>query len=208
MQDVTKLLEMILEGRRSEFDEALEQVRALRGKHAAKSLLEPLLDAARRPHSIYWRRANAIYALGELGERKAVHRLIEILKEGASPSEADEALQDLMTQGPLVMNRRSKSIQTELPEIRAAAAVALGLIGDRKALKALIDALQHDWAWNVQAAAAFGLGELGYKSAAPVLKVVAETNEEDVVRENAQEALKKLKRSKWLLQCFRRFSQA
>lgn len=193
MSNVTQLLEMILEG--SELDKALDQVRAMRGKHTAELLLEPLLEAAKKHRPFYRRKVNAIYALGELGERRAVDLLFEILKEGASQAEADEALQELLMRGPIWMSERNRRINTELPEIRAAAAVALGLIGDRRALQPLIDTLQNDWAWVVRAAAAFGLGELGDESAVPVLKVVLKTEEEDIVRKNAQKALDKLKKA-------------
>lgn len=174
---------------------ALDQIRAMRGKHTAELVLQPLLNAAKKHGFSYKRRVNAIYALGELGDRRAVDLLFEILKEGASRAEADEAFQELLVRGPLWMSERSSRINTELPEVRAAAAVALGLIGDRRALQPLIDTLQNDWAWNVRAAAAFGLGELGDESAVPVLKVVLKTEEEDIVRENAHKALDKLKKA-------------
>ena len=81
--------------------------------------------------------------------------------------------------------------RTRLP---AWAAVALGLLHDRKALDPLLEALQNDWAWNVQAAAAFALGELDEEEAIPVLEKVAKTCDEEEVRDQATKALKKLKK--------------
>lgn len=195
MSTVTNILEKILYGSGSEVDEAFDKLRTLKGTGTVESLLKPLLDAAQR-HENSRERTNAIYALGEIGDKRAVPILLEILKEGASPLETSEALKELMERGPFGMSIRSRMINTELPEVRAAAAVALGLIGDRRALQPLIDTIQNDWAWNVQAAVAFALGELGDKSAIPVLELVVKTQKEDAVCEQAQKALSKLKQTK------------
>lgn len=93
------------------------------------------------------------------------------------------------------MSTRSREIQTELPKVREAAVVALGLIGEKRAMQPLIDALQNDWAWSVRAAVAFSLGEMDDRSAIPILKVAKETEEDEIVLEQVQKALDKLKQS-------------
>lgn len=196
MSEIEDLMRKIIEGGGLELDKTLKQVRAMKGKSNAESLIEQLLNVVKDRSLFYRKRRNAIYALGELKGNKAVEALIEILNEGASPINAERSLKELMERGPFEMSSESREISTELPELRATAAAELGLIGDRRALQPLIATLRNDWAWNARSGAAFGLGELGDKSAVPVLEFAEKTDEDKNVRENAQNALKKLHKHK------------
>ena len=71
------------------------------------------------------------------------------------------------------------------------AAMALGRIGDKQALKPLIERLEDESAY-VRASAAKALGYLGDKRAARALKSALKEESEEV-RKAAREALKKLK---------------
>ena len=155
--------------------------------------LESLLKAAQDRYNLT-ARSDAIYAIGELGDTRAVPILIRILQEGASPEEARKALEELYSRGPLMISRQTSDFNTIFPKIREAAAVALGLLHDRRALHPLMEALQADWAWNVRAAAGFALGELGEAEAIPILERLAKTQPEKEVRNQAKQALKKLKK--------------
>jgi len=192
--DIDKILRIILEGNQSEVKEALKELKNLKDAHTMKQVIESLMKEASQNYD-FKKRIEAIYALGELGAKNAVDLLIDILREGASPKDASAALHDLATHGPFQMSTRSRQIQTELPKVREAAAVTLGLIGEKRAIQPLIDTLQNDWAWPARAAAAFSLGEMDDRSAIPVLKVAKEKEEDEIVLEQVQKALDKLIRA-------------
>ncbi len=192
MTNIEKILEMILDGNQSDVNEAFKELKKLKGSRTIKKIIEPLMKAASE-HYNFNKRIDAIYALGDLAAKNAVDLLIEILRVGASPKDASAALHDLTAHGPFLMSTRSRKIQTELPKVREAAAVALGLIGEKKAMQSLIDTLQNDWAYPARAAAAFSLGEMDDRFAIPVLKVAKETEEDEIVLEQVQKALDKLK---------------
>lgn len=70
---------------------------------------------------------------------------------------------------------------------RIAAVAALARLGDRRALKPLVNAL-HDPNAQVRAVAATALGKLGHKAALPALKGVAVDDTDTIVRTRAREA--------------------
>ena len=84
-----------------------------------------------------------------------------------------------------------KALGDEAPLVRHAAVGALGAIGDRQAVPAIIARLKDPHA-VVRAAAAFALGRLGDPSAAAALRDAAQTDPDSSVRSMAGEALRKL----------------
>lgn len=198
--EVMGLLNTILEGTGPEVDRALDTIRSLRGDPRLWPLLESLIEVTKDRHNLSII-PNAIYAIGEIGDKGVVPVLLEILKQGSSREDARHALQELRTMGPLMISRQTSEFNTVIPQIREAAAIALGILGDKRAVRPLMDTLQQDWAWNVQAAAAFALGELGEEEAIPLLKAVSKSGEEEV-QEQANIALKKLKKKTGLFGIF------
>ena len=77
-----------------------------------------------------------------------------------------------------------------------AAVTALGNIGNKRALKPLIEALEDEY-WNVKQAAAKGLGNLGDKRAIRPLVSALGENEYAFTRLAAASALSKLGEKKW-----------
>jgi HEAT repeat protein len=118
----------------------------------------------------------AILALGEIGDKRAVLRLTEVLQ--SSPRKADRAaaahalgwLGSAQAVQPLIEMLRDTSISED---IRSETAEALANIGDRSATPALSEALasQSD---RVRFWAAYALGELGDSRAIPELEVACE----------------------------------
>ena len=80
-------------------------------------------------------RADVAYALGEIGDKRAVEPLIQFLKDGYRE------------------------------EYKEAAAIALGKIGDERAVEPLIHAFKKNKNWGVRKAVATSLGKIGNKNA-------------------------------------------
>ena len=80
-------------------------------------------------------------------------------------------------------------LEHDNPLMRTAAAHALGVRGDARALDALLAALAADEEAGVRGAAATALGELGERDAAPALVEGLQSDESSEVREAAAEAL-------------------
>lgn len=70
---------------------------------------------------------------------------------------------------------------------RLSAAVALGNLGDRRAMKPLVSALS-DASPKIRVVAAAGLGKLGHKASLPSLKNAADADADESVRKAAHEA--------------------
>jgi HEAT repeat protein len=86
-----------------------------------------------------------------------------------------------------------KDLESSLAGVRSHAAWQLGQLGERRAVPALIKALQIDENEDVRWTAAWALGELGDPSAIPALEAASEDDESDDVRNRAWEALRILK---------------
>ena len=70
-------------------------------------------------------------------------------------------------------------LEDEDPDVRGAAAAALGMIGDRRGVEALIAALD-DEEWPVRSAAAHALGTIGDEAAIGALSALLSDEEEGV----------------------------
>ena len=129
------------------------------GKLRASVALEPLI-AAVSDRDI---RVSAILALGEIGDRRATGRLIEVLR--------GKGLSDLS---------------------RRLAAEALGKIGDTAAVEALVSSLRDDPEPSVRKMAAFALGEIKDVGATEALIAALEEETHRSVRRDAAQALKSI----------------
>ncbi len=81
----------------------------------------------------------------------------------------------------------TRTLSSSSEKARLAAVVALGKLGDRRAMKPLVTALG-DPSPQVRGVAAAALGKLGHKAALPALKGAAEDDVDNNVRANARHA--------------------
>ncbi|WP_305065129.1 HEAT repeat domain-containing protein, partial [Methanococcoides sp.] len=100
-------------------------------------------------------RRHAARGLGNIGNKKAIAPLIQVMSNTSEPR-----------------------------EVRSNAAIALGQIGDDDAVEPLIQMLK-DEDWSVPSSAAIALGELGNSEAIPALTTALRRDEEFVVKESA-----------------------
>lgn len=127
-------------------------------------------------------RRKAAFDLGKMKAVEAVGPLLELLHlwrikdPGVKPDGAEKSVLELL--------------DDENAKTCAAAALALGRIGDSRALKPLIEKLD-DGSAHVRASAAEGLGSLGDKAAIGPLENALKDGSEEV-RQAAEESLKKL----------------
>ncbi len=81
----------------------------------------------------------------------------------------------------------TQTLSSTSEKARLSAAVALGNLGDRRALKPLVAALK-DPSPQIRAVAAAALGKLGHKAALPALKNTANDDTDETVRKASREA--------------------
>jgi hypothetical protein len=93
---------------------------------------------------------------------------------------------------PSDIDRQLVELSNPDPARRHSAAVQLGQLGDRRAIPALVQALQTDSSEAVRAAAAFSLGTLGAREAAPNLSAAADHDPAPEVRTAAATALQQV----------------
>lgn len=190
--EVEKLVHDVLNGTLFEAHAALKKLGEHKGAKIPAPVFDRLLETATRARN-HVTRMNAIYAMGMIGDERVIPDLLEILKEGSSPQDASAALRELTTRGPFGMSSRARAATTDLPEVRRAAASALGMIGGKAALRALLECLREDWAWSVRASAAHALGMMKSKTALPVLESMLRTERETAVREEIGKAVQAIK---------------
>lgn len=133
---------------------------------------------------------DAAWALGELGDKRAVPKLIERLEDEdvGVRSEAAWALGELGHKSavPKLIER----LEDKDAWVRKNVAWALGNIDDKRAVPKLIEILENKDA-GVRSAAAWSLGDIDDKRAVPKLIKLLEDEDEDV-RSAAAVALKKM----------------
>jgi hypothetical protein len=117
-------------------------------------------------------RCEAVDALGDIGDPRAVEPLIIVLKEG-------------YLKGP------TKEQYDSDPEVRSRAADALAKIGDSRAVESLINALKDDDE-EVRADVAEALGVIGDNRAIEALKILSKEDVE-FVQMSAEKAIKRIK---------------
>jgi HEAT repeat protein len=145
----------------------------------------------------------AAEALGKIGDRDIVEPLIELLEgQGEEFSwlvdtDPDEGeLEDLFLNAPLAALLIGNPLALGSDELRQLAAIALGIIGDERAIRPLLAALKYRKDPDVRWRAAEALGNLGSRQAIPKLKRAALEDESDSswgsVADAAQNAVQKL----------------
>ena len=180
---------------------------SMESRESVPALIKAMGRTQSRPYS-------AALALGEIGELEAVGSLVEALtSENADlrkaatralvklGSEVVEFVLPLLTRGDNEVSQRSgirvvgelraaEALDLLIPVVganRDAAAWALGRIGDREGLTALLGALS-DGRWQVRREAAQALGSLEDPNSLPALEKALE-DPETVVREWAARSL-------------------
>ena len=116
--------------------------------------LQLLTDEGQDAHT----RAEAAEALGRRGDPKAVPALLAVLEKPAAPVLNTSGASDKLKAG--LASKLTLQLETQV-NVRAKAALALGKIGDRKAVPALATALAKDQDPYVRYMAAQSLGKLG-----------------------------------------------
>ncbi|HEY0251157.1 MAG TPA: HEAT repeat domain-containing protein, partial [Kofleriaceae bacterium] len=81
----------------------------------------------------------------------------------------------------------TKQLASSNEKSRLSATITLARMGDKRALKPLVQAL-HDPSAEVRAIAAAGLGKLKHKASLPALKAAATDDTDETVRKKAREA--------------------
>jgi HEAT repeat protein len=144
---------------------------ALKDPQAVPALIELLDD-----NETVWDAAHdAAYALGEIGDTRAVKPLIDRIEEpfvGGGAIEALEKIGDPRMIEPLIrlfIKRPESSIAT-----------VLGNIGDKRAVEPLIDALKSDQP-SIRYYVARALGKIGDKRALEALKWSFENDTEPIL---------------------------
>lgn len=127
-------------------EEAVKNIIATRLRHFGKGAAEPLLKAMREQHLIA-----AGESLAELGNKRAIPYLVDMLEDSFKRPRASEALLKFGTDATedLLNTIRNKKLENNfepLPSIerRAEAAKLLGFIGDAKCFPDLIEFLDDE----------------------------------------------------------------
>jgi HEAT repeat protein len=148
-----------------------------------KSVISKLKDGA-------WRvRENAAWALGAIGDARAVEALIDVLEDG----DEDESMQGAAARAlghigdPRAVEALKDALKDEDALVRWNAAEALGEISDVRSVEALMSVLK-DVDWRVRENAARALGWIGDARAFEALEEVLE-DETASVRESVSCAL-------------------
>lgn len=127
---------------------------------APPEAFEPVLQRAER------RDKHAIRVLGKLADERAVETLIEFVEGDGDPAVQRVTLRAL---GEIGSQEATQAIADRLvadaDSVRSAAARALGLLGDPRAIDPLADVLDEDDADEVRASAAWALTQIGTRRA-------------------------------------------
>jgi len=159
------------------------------------------IDPGRDP----WGAGKLADELGRRKERKAVPRLLEMLARDGAQERMSPIIRSLGRIGdPCALQPLIAALQRE-GDASSDAAWALGLLGDKRAVSSLIDALGNSKKWGIRNNAAEALGRLGDdKAIAPLRESLSDDNE--FVRKTIKNALVKLgvsdapDMSEWILE--------
>lgn len=145
----------------------------------------------------------AVKALVNLGDTKAVPNLIARLAEVAQPAERRSAiawaLGNFYDKRAVPILMRILQNKLEPPQVRGHAAEALGQLGDNRALKVLVAALKEEFP-EVRFWSAYALGQLEDPSVIPELEEIAKSDKAVApgwwaVKKEAQAAIAHLRKS-------------
>jgi len=135
----------------------------------------------------------AAVAIGQIGAgTDTVRQLLTLLREGHPYSRRAAALALASFESPLSYDALLHALGDEDANVRQRAIAALGEIGDRRAVPALVDRLAHDPTASVRTEAAYRLGLLGDTNTLRALKAAREEDPNGSVRRWAQQAIEAL----------------
>ena len=187
------------------------------GEIGSVNAVDSLLDVLNKGESLAMRES-AAKALGRIKNKQAAPALIEVLKENSTTWHVREAtaealgrIRETTTVNLLIgllnasysdihentieaeeRTRNAQLVKVDNPRVRRAIAGALGEIGDSRAVKLLINALEGDTEWRVREAAARALGQIENANAVDALTKVFKSKDNAVtwqVRKAVVEAL-------------------
>jgi len=133
---------------------------------------------------------SAARELGRLGTERAVEPLAALL---AHPEVNQSAAEALIKLGSKAVGALSTALQSEVVEARKLAAGALGEIGDKRAVEALVRSMETDNDYAVRTAAATALGQL--KDAGAIWVLVGTLKLRDETTPERQAALEQLRQA-------------
>jgi HEAT repeat protein len=178
----------------SELVEVYEPDGKIKGQDQPKTQLQILIEELESPDLVA--RGSAAYRIGQLGPNavSAVPFLIERLGDGwglewrsgaygRPTSPGEEAMIALTKIGKLSVQQLINALQNEDMSIRAHAAEALGIIGDRSAVEPLIRTLK-DKEYFVCGYAAWALAEIGDERMFEPLRTIWKELEDKDIRED------------------------
>lgn len=129
-------------------------------------------------------------AIGSLGAGlSAITRLLTILREGSVQARRSAITSLGLIESPLAYDGLLKALEDSNAGVRQEAIVALGELGDRRAVPAIETRLRHDTSGAVRAEAAYRLGILSDEGTLPVLRAAAAEDLNEQVRRWAQRAI-------------------
>lgn len=187
------ILGIIYEGTHVEMSEILEEIRGAEDKSKFSDLVDPLHQIIQNS-SDKKKRIIATYILGYIGDRRSVNLLIEILKDEKVDFGGRREVLELLECSPGGGKKKVKVSDNESDALRSAAAVSLGLLGEESARDILVDVLFKDRAWDVRAAAAFSLGEIGGMDTVSVLNCKLRDEKNIIVCDNLRIAIDRIKK--------------
>ncbi len=159
-------------------------VERLREKKNVKGLIKALR------HKDWHVREEAAWALGGIGDARAVEPLIQALMDEYSVVRKGAAWAFGKIGDKRAVKHLIKALKDENSDVREKAAEALGKIGDTRAVEHLFQALKDDKDWDVRGKAAEALGEIGEPAVEPLIQALKD--EDSGVREKAAVALGKM----------------
>jgi HEAT repeat protein len=161
------------------------------GDHAPPTVLAPLLSLLNDPDLAV--ADTAAEAIGQIGAgTDTVSQLLTLVREGRTHSRRAAALALESLESPLSYDALLRALGDEDADVRQRAIAALGEVGDRRAVPALMDRLAHDPTASVRTEAAYRLGLLGDVRALSILKSAREEDPSGSVRRWAQQAIEAL----------------
>lgn len=171
------------------------------GNEKVKEAVPALIDAL--DDEVSGVRINAIVALGEIEDERAVKPLMDILDKDELPAARAMAAEALgRFKGGRVKNNLLKAAESEDENIRISAVQSLGRAGGEGEIDELIKIAGNDPSWPVREAAAEALGEIALREANAkdrvknILNSISRRDSSERVKNSAGKAIEKIERAK------------
>ena len=148
------------------------------GQIGGPKAVELLIEALSRVDGVS---RSAARELGRLGDARAINPLVALLGQSEVSQSVAEALVKLGAIDALV-----SALKNEVPAVRKGAAIALGEMGDVRAVDPLIEVMQADPEYAVRTAAATALGQIKSPRAIWVLVATLKLRDETTPERQAE----------------------